>query len=372
MKTRSKCVVCFSNKVEGLIEFKKYPIKFMTTKESDSISDIYINQELLKCVECGCVQLKYLVEPELLYDLPHNTSGSKVWDKHIMLLTDLILKETSNIINKEIVEIGGSSGILANSILTNESNIDYMILDLCNNPNIKNIKFIEGNCETYNFNTDSIIVMSHVFEHLYEPRIFIENLKKNKVKNIFISIPNMRAQIKNNIHPVIYQEHTYLCEEIDIEYMFNIYKYKLNKKIIYDIHAILFHFILDEDINYIITKNSNLERIDTIKKMYDNKSKIINNIKLEEKYYIIPASFSGQLIYYNLCDKYKRNILGFLDNDKGKKDKRFYGTNSYIYSMEKVKEYNDNLTILIHNGAYINEIIEQLSMYKSNINFIVI
>ena len=37
------------------------------------------------------------------------------------------------------------------------------------------VKFIKGNCENYNFNKDDTIIMSHVLEHLHDPRKFVKN-----------------------------------------------------------------------------------------------------------------------------------------------------------------------------------------------------
>ena len=43
-----------------------------------------------------------------------------------------------------------------------------------NYPNIENIEYISGNCETYNYTGINTIIMSHVFEHLYNPKEFIK------------------------------------------------------------------------------------------------------------------------------------------------------------------------------------------------------
>jgi hypothetical protein len=49
---------------------------------------------------------------------------------------------------------------------------DYTVFDYSLDQAIRrdNVNYIEGNCENFDFPQDSNIIMSHVFEHLYEPK----------------------------------------------------------------------------------------------------------------------------------------------------------------------------------------------------------
>lgn len=68
----------------------------------------------------------------------------------------------------EIVEIGGSSGTLAKNIIQSKPDISYILIDLCDlNIDIPGVKFIQANCEDYVYNSNSSVVMSHIFEHLH-------------------------------------------------------------------------------------------------------------------------------------------------------------------------------------------------------------
>ena len=368
---RTHCVICLSDTLERIYSIPNYPIKFIANENSNKSEDIYIDFNLVSCQRCGCVQLENLIDQTILYDLPHNTSGSKVWDRQNDILSDMIIKE-SLYSNRHIIEVGGCSGVLAKIVKQKNKTIPYILFDICNNnPNISDVDFILGNCEEYNFPSDSIIVLSHVFEHLYEPHKFVNNMKKNNVKDIIIAIPNMTAQMENNIHPVLYQEHTYLCELNDIKYIFSYYGYSIKSQYNYDIHAVLIHFTLsDTHIEPILQPN--FDRISYIKKMYTEKYTKTNNLILDKPFYIIPASFSGLQIYNNINTIYKQNILGFLDNDKGKVGRRFYGTDNFVFNMEHVKTCENEITIVIHKGGYIQEIMNQLNNYKININYIII
>ena len=367
---RKRCTICLSANMELVVHLENYPIKYIPSKES-SEPDIFIDHDLLGCKECGCVQLKNLVDPKLLYDTPHNSPTSEVWKIHHELFAKFIKNSLTMDHTIKIIEIGGYIGLLAEK-MNQYDNINYSIFDICeHNPNLPDVNFICGNCETYDFPEDSVIVMSHVFEHLYEPRKFLENMQKNKIRDIFISIPNQTLQMKNNIHPVLYQEHTYLGEFNDIEYIFSKYSYELKSSYEYGIHALLCHFSLtDKKLTVTLKKDTN--RIEFIKNQYREKFESTKCLDIPENFFIIPACFSGQLIYHNIKAEYKNNLLGFLDNDPTKTGYRFYGTSKYIYRMEEVCNHKGTLKILIHKGAYVNEIVKQLNTYKSDIEFIYI
>lgn len=364
---RIQCAVCLSQSLQVEYSMENYPITFLAENTQEK-ADQLISHTLISCSNCNCLQLQNLVDPAVLYEMYHNNSKSPVWIKHHKLLADFIYEGLSSIDTKYIIEIGGSSGVIAEQ-LSLKSDVRYSIFDLCDHdPKIPNVTFQKGNCETHDFPSESAIVMSHVFEHLYEPHKFIQNMSRNNIQNIFLSIPNMTLQMANKIHPVIYQEHTYLCELNDVEYICSNYGYKLVKSFFYDIHAILLHFQkTDEPFDVALTRPRDV--VTNIVAVYNEKQSIARGLCLDAPYFVIPACFSGLLIYYNIQDRYKANCLGFLDNDTTKTAKRIYGTSLTVYRMEKVKEYIGPLHIVIHRGAYVDEIVTQLKSYKDDIKF---
>ena len=367
---RSQCVICLSE-ISLSFSLNNFPKTFLPTVENIE-NDKFINLDLYGCNNCGTVQLKHLLDPNELYGTPHNiTYNTPIWKEHHRLLSNFIYDNIED--NKEFIEIGGYSGVLANLIIQKDNSIKYTILDLCDiNPNIENVKFINANCETYNFDKDTSIIMSHIFEHLYEPKKFIENIKKNNVQNVFISIPNMNAQIKNKYIPIVYQEHTFFCDYDTIIYLFSLGGYICKSYYYYKEQSIFFHFTSSIDIRVNTTYFDN-KKIDTLYQVYKHNETKINNIILEdnETIFIVPAGLYGQIIYHFLNTKYKKNILGFLDNDPSKVGKRLYGTSNFIFKMDEVKKY-DKITLLIYNGPYMKEIIEQLNTYNNNIKYIIV
>ena len=363
---RTECVICSSNKLKFVYELNEFPMTFLPT-ESLVSEDIKIDLNLYGCENCGSVQLKELLDPKILYSTPHNsTYNTPLWKEHHISLSEFIYNHKDS---DSIIEVGGYSGILAKNLLEKDSRIDYTILDICDeDPQIPNVRFIRGNCETYEFNESTTVVMSHVFEHLYEPSKFISNLNKQNVKNVFISIPNMSSLIKNRTIPIVHQEHTFYCDYNDIIYLFSKENYSCKRSFNFKNHSLFFHFIKGENVS--IVERFNTNRIKENYKVYEyNKNKIESITDFGEPFYIVPAGLYGQIIYYFLSDKLKLRTLGFLDNDPSKIGKRLYGTPFSIFKMDKVKEY-DSITVLIFNGIYTNEIVEQLNSYNKSIKYV--
>ena len=90
------------------------------------------------------------------------------------------------------------------------------------------------------------------------------------------------------------------------------------------------------------------------------------NIKIKESSFICPAGLYGQLLMYYYKDI---KILGFLDNDKTKQNRRVYGSPYYVYSFDIILEYK-NSTIYLLGGLYNNEIKKQINSYNINCEII--
>jgi hypothetical protein len=363
---RTECVVCSSKNLKFVYSLKEFPMIFLPT-ESLVSEDIKIELKLYGCENCGSVQLKELLDPKILYSTPHNsTYNTPLWKEHHISLSEFIYNHKDS---DSIIEVGGYSGILAKNLLEKDSRIEYTILDICDeDPHIPNVRFIRGNCETYEFSENTTVVMSHVFEHLYEPSKFISNLSRQNVKNVFISIPNMSSLIKNRTIPIVQQEHTFYCDYNDIIYLFSKEKYSCKTSFNFKNHSLFFHFVRNENTN--LVENFDIKRINENYSVYEyNKNKIKNIRDFDTPFYIVPAGLYGQIIYYFLSDKLKSQTLGFLDNDPSKIGRRLYGTPFSIFKMDKVKEY-DSITVLIFNGVYTNEIREQLNSYNKSIKYV--
>lgn len=359
---RNKCVVCNSINFDLLGSFPKFGIMSIA---NDLVLNQYFNLEFVLCNNCKCVQLKNLVDASLLYsDVYTNATFSPSWESHNIFLSDFILencKETT------FLEVGANKGGLYN-ILKRKRDIHYDVLDMYKHENLdKNINFVEGNCEIFNFEGYKNVILSHVFEHLYSPLLFIENIRKSNVCNVFISIPNFEKLLQEKSLSLVYSQHTFYCGNDYIKYMFSLFNYKCEKYLEYEgnCNSSMFKFVLDY--------NKNVDNVPTTdivlyKSIYIDKILSYQNIEIPQNSYITPSGIYGQFLYYFL--KNKENIIGFIDNDSQRHNNKLYGTDKYVFSPLNIDF--ENSTIIVCDCPYKTEIINGLKKINSKIHILFI
>jgi hypothetical protein len=220
-----------------------------------------------------------LIDPKILYSSFHNTTSfSPIWNRH----HDAFAKFIKGRLHGQCIEIGGSSGELYKRLCYD----NYKTLDFANPGN--NEKHIRGNCETFDFTGVDCVIMSHVFEHLYNPADFYENCK---VSDIFISIPSIMNETPFKLH----REHTYLCDEADVIRLFKGYSCRIEY---FENHSIFIH---------LFRKPKLLDATHQYTSLHTD--------------YIFPSSICGShILYYSKAD-----IIGFIDNDPNKQGKFIMG-----------------------------------------------
>ena len=361
---REYCIICACKVFEDLITLHNYPICVSPTRTNPD-TDIFEDLIFKTCTNCGCVQLITLTDPSVLYSQNHNiTYNTETWRLHHMSFANFI---TDTLEGDEILEIGGNNGVLANLILS-QKNINYTIVDMCNDiPKSENITFINTNAETYIYRTNSLI-MSHVFEHLLQPRQFVQKIANENVEHIFISVPNVTALIKSKNLLPLHVEHTFFCSSAIIHRLFNESGYICRGERHFKNHSIFFHFskstqLCDRVFNEICT-------VDEIKNVFTEGERALKNIVLTDPFYIAPAGLYGQRIYYTL-QTYKHLLLGFLDNDPTKIGNRVYGTPNYIFAPAELAKHT-RIHVVLYAGPYSDEIKRQYITINPNITFITI
>lgn len=346
---RNKCVLCDSklNEITTITNYKYLCV------DSPDINNEW-EMKIGSCEKCFSVQLMTLLDPNILYGPTYfqPLNNSYIWVQHNISFTNFIVK---NLPFLPIIEIGSSSFCLGKHLIHYYK--DYTVFDYCLTCEKRpDIKYIEGNCENYDFPENSNIIMSHVFEHLYEPKNFIQNCKKNKVKKILISIPKM-ANDRFNVN----EQHTFLYNENDIEHIFSLFNYKLIKHDSFissdnSFECIFFYFELS-NLNYVP------QIIDKNRDNYSIKF-LTENITIEPSY-ICPTSSSTIFLYNKI--KNKENIIGCLDKNEKKTDKYFGFTNIKIQNYLNIKDKN----IIVYSSNINNNIINSILEYHNN-NIIVL
>jgi len=331
---------------------------------NENVTETFFNFTLLCCKSCNCLQLQNLVDPSILYsDLYTNATFSSSWEHHNIELTNFILNNTTD---TSFLEIGANKGGLYKMLKNKQNNIRYNVLDMYKNNELdENIHFFEGNCETFDFTGFNALILSHVFEHLYSPLTFIQNVRNSNVHTLFISIPNFDYLLNEESITLLHSQHTFFCGLDYILYMFSLYQYKCESHFEYpgNFKSRMFKFVLDANVVPLSMPSRDIE---LYKKIYITKMYNLRNTQIPENSYIFPSGIYGQYAYY--FSKYKNNVLGFLDNNPERHNKKLYGTDKLVYSPLTIER--ENITICICDCPYKEEIITGLKRISPDLNLL--
>ena len=123
MESRTECVICKGKDLDLFYTLNHYPLCRHSSLgiETDRFDDLRFGT----CRICGCVQLINLQDPELLYSKHNNqTYLTPRWKKHHLKLSEFIL-DGLTLDGKQVVEIGGTTGLLAREVVKNKPEFEY-------------------------------------------------------------------------------------------------------------------------------------------------------------------------------------------------------------------------------------------------------
>jgi len=331
------------------------------TSQVQYLCDYNTVLKLGKCEFCSSVQLINLTDPDILYKnyiQPLKTSLS--WIKHNISFCKFISNTVDS--NQSIVEIGASSFVIGKYLINDYK--DYTVFDYSFDTNTifhPNVKYLEGNCENYDFTNNITIVMSHVFEHLYEPAKFLHNCMKNKVKQIVIAIPNMNNN--NKVH--ITEQHTFSYSDNDIEYLFSMNKYKLTNKQFYMNDTIFYVFEFDINVTPVTRIIENSRYIYMF--LY-----LTTKITIPDYSFIATAGLRSKVLYNKIQNT--ENIIGVLDNDNNVIGGKYVNNNLFIVNgFDILINYDEKYTVIIPNDLFESikeELIAQIKSINSKLQIL--
>lgn len=361
---RKLSVVTQKETVEDLREFEKFPIYMGCTDEPES-NDLSVDMRWGICRESGVIQLTKLIPLDILYKNSHGSGlVGKIWAQHHHEFAKFIFKQNP----RGVLEIGGGHGILATEYLKIKE-LPWTIIEPNPSP-IENCKatFVKSFFDTTTVIPENIdtVVNSHVLEHIYEPRKFIE-LISSRLKSgsrFIFSVPNMRKMLERSYTNTLNFEHTTFLTEGTIEYLLKIAGFQITEKQ---------YYLDDHSIFYAATKHNNSHSTVTVRNEYSiNKSlfnsfvnkmeteilKINTNIEnKKEPIFLFGAHiFSQYLLALGLKSE---KIEAVLDNDPSKLGKRLYGSSLMVKNPTELKLYKDPI-IILKAGIYNKEIKKQI------------
>ena len=113
--TVDRCQVCSSSRLRRILELGNHPaVVFLTEGELGGKKDVRYPLGIQFCEDCGCVQSRYIVDPQILFGGEyHHISGIPVsFRKHLQDLAAILVKRFNLAPQDLVVEIGSSDGAL--------------------------------------------------------------------------------------------------------------------------------------------------------------------------------------------------------------------------------------------------------------------
>jgi hypothetical protein len=363
---RTECIFCKSRKLADMLT-KNYSFPIGNYVVASPERDfVFIPYNVQYCDECGTVQTKYIGDLNLIYE--NNFAGAYGSIRNTMndLFANFIL-EISTV--QGILEIGAGNGSLSESILEKKT-IEYTIVDPSYNGPKERRQILPFFFEDAPIpSTCNTVVMSHVFEHFYDPIQIIKKLQKTQtIEHIYISFPDLEAFIHQNIYHVLNPEHTFYVENQFIIDTFKQYGFDLQKTYSHKNHSIFFHFTrgsLPESPS--ISKNKSTKKDVELffKRVFSNIDAVNKSLeKNASSAFVWPCSMHTLFCFSLGLNQEKISCV--LDNSPLKIDNYLYGYKYKCISFADTIQSSQKKIILLTGGCYNTEVKEQIEQNKAN------
>lgn len=368
---RTNCLFCKSDKLSELFP-KDYQFPVGNFVVENPTRDFhFIPYNIQCCNECSTVQTKYLGELNLIYE--NNFAGAFGTIRNTMndLFAEFLL-ENKNV--QSILEIGAGNGSLSESIL-NKAFLSYTIVDPSYAGPTENRKIESCYFEQYTSSDcpcPTTIVMSHVFEHFYDPISIIQRIQNMKsVQHIYISFPDLEGFIRNNIYHVLNPEHIYYVENSFLIDVFALYGFTLGRTYSHKNHSVFFEFLRSEPSLKVFPKNKTAKEdvLRFFNKALANISKV-NSFLAEhpQPAYCWPCSM--HTLFCMTMGLNPTTITSVLDNSPLKIGKYLYGYKHLCLPFRQIMESPEKKVLLLTGGCYNSEIQKEVEQNPQNTVFI--
>jgi SAM-dependent methyltransferase len=350
--------VITDNELEIIHKFKNFPVFFGCT-DSPKQNDLFANMIWGIDPKSGAIQLTKLLPLKILYQEQHMDGTGLTWKKYYEDFAIFIQNQNP----KNVLEIGGGTGQLAQNVTKTNTKIKYIVIEP--NPIIKEtnqIKVIKGFFDSSLKVKDKIdtIILSQVLEHIYNPREFISKIYDflPVASKIIIAYPQITTWLDKKYTNALNFEHTMLIDDF-IEYLFIEKGFAIIKKSKYKNHST---FIVAEKKNKKLKNIKLPNKYDEYKRLFLNfishHKKLVRELNLKIKKSKEPVYLFGAHIFatYLFSFGLSKRLAGILDNSLLKQNRRFYGTNFIVSSPSILKKSKKKLKIICRAGLHTDEI----------------
>jgi len=371
---RNADVISGSEDLELLYRFRNFPV-FMGCTSAPQHEDVIADMSFWISPKSGMIQINPLLPLDVLYPEAHGAGMvGNLWAKHHQALAEFIDRFNP----ASVLEVGGGHGILATNYRKIKS-IPWTILEPNPTPIPECKAEIIGGFFDENFQYPSkvdAIVHSHLFEHIYDPNLFIRNISEflELGGKLIFSIPNMRIMLERKFTNCLNFEHTIYLSDTYAEHLLTRHGFRiLEKKFYLNDHSIFYAAVRDNGVAATKLAPTLYEKN---KSLYQNYVKFHEelvakiNVELKEKdddIFLFGAHVQAQyLMGFGLNTS---KIKAILDNDSKKHGKRLYGTDKLVSGPEVLKN-RVNPIVIIRAGTFTSEIVSQIKIINPSTRFI--
>jgi hypothetical protein len=358
--TRSHCAITGTGDLEHLYSFEKFPV-FMGCADGAQTDDLFAPMNWWISKSSGAIQLKELLPLEVIYPESHGAGEvGRLWRMHHTEFARFI----SQIKPKAVFEIGGAHGILE-AEHRRYRDIPWTILEPNPHPVPETqATFIKGFFdETFRFDGEfDTVVHSHLFEHIYDPVVFMENLKGfiPEGSSLVFSLPNMMEMLRRKYTNCLNFEHTLLLTEPYLEFLLTNHGFEIrNTQYFQEDHSVFFHAVRNSAVAPVpLPGGLYALHAELFSSFWHHHLDLVSQLnkqlkELESPTYIFGAHvFTQFLIAFGLETE---GLVGILDNDVAKQGRRLYGTSMSVFPPSVLRG-RGKTNIVLTAGVYNNEI----------------
>ncbi len=228
---RAECAVCRKELNAPLIELPHFPLTDIYVKQMVTERIGYVDQNFHICQRCGHGQLSTIIDPGVLYGHAYSFRTSKsLWGstKANDFFLSFINRTTKNREFKTILEIGCNDLYLLNCLKSRAEKlvgIDPVLKGREEEFSDDKITVIGDFFENIDLPSidDTLILNSHLLEHIRDPKLMIEKLLENSTeKTLFVfQFPGFDTLVEECRFDQIYHHHLHYFSLHSFVYLLN-------------------------------------------------------------------------------------------------------------------------------------------------------
>ena len=361
---RPHCVLTGSDDLVHITGFDSFPV-FMGCTDLPEEGDITRPMQWWQSSGTGVLQLRPLLELDVVYLAAHNAMVGETWEAHHAALAELIIRQEP----RTVFELAGADGALAMKVLDRLPDCRWTCIDT--NPTIhddEHLKVVTGIIDENLVVPDGsdLIVHSHFFEHAYQPRQLLEALSRSMPlgTRMAFSIPNQIAQFEAGYGNVLNFEHTFFLRKEYLEWLLAVTGFSIVEHIPFRDHSLQYVVertrtvpVPDVDWSTLRDENQALLRSFVNRLFEDTAETNRRASEADGPLYIFGAHVTSQYLISAGLDV--SSVECILDNNTAKQGRRLYGCPLFVREPKAIQG-DERPHIIVRMANYQGEVERQL------------